>query len=106
LYRIAHNACLNELTRRRPSSPLEDAPELRGSRTDDPAAIVEGREALAGVERAVALLPARQRAALILRRVQGLSYPQVGAALGCSADTARAHVYQAIRAVRRRLENS
>jgi len=107
LYRIAHNACLNYLTRRRPADPLDDLPgELRGSRADDPAAIAEGRETLRAVERALALLPPRQRAALLLRRVQDLSYDEVAAALGCSPETARAHVYQAIRAVRRRLEEA
>jgi RNA polymerase sigma-70 factor (ECF subfamily) len=105
LYRIAHNLCLNALSRRRPTASLDGTENtLRGSRGDDPAAIVEGRETLAGVESAIAALPRRQRAALLLRRVQGLDYAEVGAALGCSADTARAHVYQAIRKLRQTLE--
>jgi len=105
LYRIAHNTCLNYLTRRRPTTSLDGVAEtMRGSRADDPAAIAEGREELAGVERAIAGLPTRQRAALLLRRVEGLSYIEVGSALGCSPETARAHVYQAIRALRAKLE--
>ena len=106
LYRIAHNLYLNSL-RRRPAERLDGlVAEPAGSRADDPAVIAEGRETLATVQRALARLPLRQRAALLLRRVQDLSYAEVGAALGCSEETARAHVYQAVRKLRIGLEEA
>ena len=60
---------------------------------------------LAGVlAETVAALPARQRAALLLRKLHGLPYAEVAEALGSSRETARAHVYQAMKKVRRALE--
>jgi RNA polymerase sigma factor (sigma-70 family) len=49
---------------------------------------------------AVDALPTKQRAALVLRHVQGLNYSEVAQALDCSEDSARANVYQAIRRLR------
>jgi RNA polymerase sigma-70 factor (ECF subfamily) len=55
------------------------------------------------VRQAIAALPARQKEALVLRHVQGLEYAEVAHILGCSEDSARANVYQAIRRLRREL---
>lgn len=60
-------------------------------------------ESLAAVRQAMAGLPDKQRQALLLRHVQGLEYAEVAQALGCSQDSARANVYQAIRRLRREL---
>ena len=65
-----------------------------------PAAQVEGRELLSLVQAAVEVLPPRQRAALMLRKYQGLGYDDVGRALGCTPQAARANVYQAMRRLR------
>jgi DNA-directed RNA polymerase specialized sigma24 family protein len=35
-----------------------------------------------------------------------MGYEEIGAALGCTPETARAHVYQAIKKLRRALERS
>jgi len=45
-------------------------------------------------------LPFRQRAALIQRQFEGLDYAVIATNLGCSPESARAHVYQAIRKLR------
>src|SRR3954449_12693148 len=77
LYRIATNACLDELERRprrpEPVQPFPDRPTAATSApTYDPAARYAIRE---GVElallRAIQQLPGRQRAALIFRDVLG-----------------------------------
>jgi RNA polymerase sigma factor (sigma-70 family) len=52
---------------------------------------------------ALALLPQRRRRAVALRIVDGLSYPDVAARLGCSEDAARAHVSRGLRALHRTL---
>src|SRR5262245_22119373 len=49
---------------------------------------------------AIEALPFRQRVALVQRQLEGLDYPTIAANLGCSQDSARAHVYQALRKVR------
>ncbi len=83
LYRIATNACLDELERRprrpEPVQPFPDSPlDQAASPTYDPAAryaIQEGMEL--ALLRAIQELPGRQRAVLILRDVLGWSSPEV-----------------------------
>jgi RNA polymerase sigma-70 factor (ECF subfamily) len=63
-----------------------------------------GREVEAAVERIVGRLPLKQRAAFLLRKVHGLDYDAIGRSLECSVDSARAHVFQALRKVKRALD--
>jgi RNA polymerase sigma-70 factor (ECF subfamily) len=62
------------------------------------------REIGAAVAHVVSGLPLRQRLAFLQRKVHGLDYEAIGQSLECSAETARAHVFQALRKVRRALE--
>ncbi len=50
---------------------------------------------------AVAALPRRQAAALVLSAVDGYTFDEVGHMLGCSAETARTHVRRARERLRR-----
>ncbi len=52
------------------------------------------------VRTALVALPFRQRTALIQRQLEGLSYQEIAENLNCSPDSARAHVYQALRKLR------
>jgi len=52
------------------------------------------------LSRAIDGLPFRQRVALVQRQLEGLDYATIAANLGCSQDSARAHVYQALRKLR------
>jgi RNA polymerase sigma-70 factor (ECF subfamily) len=63
-------------------------------------------ETTARVEAIVERLPLKQRLAFIQRKLHGLDYGAIGASLGCSPDSARAHVFQALRKIRRVLEGS
>jgi RNA polymerase sigma factor (sigma-70 family) len=58
---------------------------------------VERKALLEAVTRAVEELPDQQRAALIMRKYQELSYTEIAAALECSEASARANVYQAVK---------
>jgi RNA polymerase sigma-70 factor, ECF subfamily len=53
---------------------------------------------------AVRVLPAGQRAAFVLRAVEGRPYREVAAALECSEEAARARVSEAMRKVRAALQ--
>ncbi|MFD9685363.1 SigE family RNA polymerase sigma factor [Kitasatospora sp. NPDC059146] len=64
--------------------PTEELPETAGSQ--DLAAVVEERTRL---EAALALLSARQRAAVVLRYYQDLPEGQVAEVMGCPVGTAR-----------------
>lgn len=78
------------------SSPGEAA--RRGASSSvDPAA---GREDVAAVNRALDSLPPRRRAAMVLKAVEGLSYEQIGTALGCSVATVRGELHEARKAMR------
>ena len=104
LYRIATNVALTHLKRqgREAARRLPLVPDLRA---DDPspgeAAI--WRETIEAVFAAVERLPPQQRAALILRKYQALSYTEIAGTLGCSEEAARANVYQAIKKLRSEL---
>jgi RNA polymerase sigma-70 factor (ECF subfamily) len=49
------------------------------------------------LRRAIADLPGKQGQAFVMRKIVGLDYSEIGAALGCSEESARAGVYQALR---------
>jgi RNA polymerase sigma-70 factor (ECF subfamily) len=49
------------------------------------------------LRRAIANLPGKQGQAFVMRKIVGLDYSEIGAALGCSEESARAGVYQALR---------
>jgi RNA polymerase sigma-70 factor, ECF subfamily len=60
-------------------------------------------EGLALIERAIAGLPLKQRLAFVLRKLHDLEYDEVARSLECSPESARAHVFQALRKVRQSL---
>jgi RNA polymerase sigma-70 factor (ECF subfamily) len=60
-------------------------------------------ETLEAIQQSISVLPPKQKAAVVLRHVQSLSYPEIAQALGCSEDSARANVYQGLRRLRREL---
>jgi RNA polymerase sigma-70 factor (ECF subfamily) len=88
LYRIATNACLDELERRprrpQPIQPHPDTPiDEAAAPTYDPAARYALREGLElALLSAIQQLPGRQRAVLILRDVLGWTSPEVADLLG------------------------
>jgi len=61
------------------------------------------RETRTLVEAVVAELPLKQRTAFVLRKIHELDYDTIANTLDCSADSARAHVFQALRKIRRSL---
>jgi len=106
LYAIATNVARTHHRRRLRTlgreQPLEaDLPTSGAS----PAQLAEQRLALAAVREAVAGLPEKQRAALILRKYQGLGYAEIGQLIACSPESARANVYQALRSLRLALKD-
>ncbi len=94
LYRIATNRAIDRGRRVRPKVKLEDV-ELVAPERDSATSL--------DIARAVELLAPGQRAAFVLRQVQGLSYAEIAETLGCSQDAARARVSEATKTVRRRI---
>ncbi len=92
LYRIVTNRCLNMLAARRPIEPLEF--EVASS-SRDPAQVAEQHERFAAVAGAVSALPAEQRAALVLRDFEGLSYEEIAHVLGVSMAAVKGRIHRA-----------
>jgi len=94
LYRVTVNAC-HDLRRRRPVSvPMEEAGELP-SRADDPAEQSAREERRRVLELSLRMLPEKERAALVLRDLEGLTTGEVARALGSSEATVRSQVSKA-----------
>jgi RNA polymerase sigma-70 factor (ECF subfamily) len=95
LHRLGINVCLDRLRSRaaregRRTASLDDeiAPDDRSA----------GRELTASrmdLERAIARLPDRARAAFVLHDVQGFDHREVGAMLGIAEGTSKSQVHQA-----------
>ena len=81
--------------------PLEHSAGKDGADTED---IMISRETGRRLFVAIEALPFHQRAALVQRQFEGLDYATIAANLECSQDSARAHVYQALRKLRLALE--
>jgi RNA polymerase sigma factor (sigma-70 family) len=92
LYRIAHNESI-ELLRRRQTLEAIDPEALVGA--DGPEASAEVRERLRQLILDLGELPDRQRGALVMRELGGLSFEQIGSAFETSAAVARQTVYEA-----------
>ncbi len=92
LYRIATNRAIDRGRRARRVT----------ASTDDLALAAPARDDVTLVDLAAAIreLPAGQRAAFLLRKVQGLAYAEVAEALECSEVAARARVSDALKKVR------
>jgi RNA polymerase sigma-70 factor (ECF subfamily) len=98
LYKIATNVARNHWKQnKRSEAHMSDLdPELHADEMSV-ADRVERKALLAAVTRAVEALPDQQRAALIMRKYQELSYADIAAALECTEAAARANVYQAVK---------
>jgi RNA polymerase sigma factor (sigma-70 family) len=85
-------------SKRRRATPVADVTDFDGPSTDGQGDITELHDPL---WEAVRELPDRQRIALVQRILLDRPYSELAAALNCSEETARAHVYQALKKLRR-----
>ena len=103
LYRIGVNVCLNRLSSRKPDSEPIDARQHVDTRTESPSERVLRGERAGRVRQAIAELPPRQRAALILRIYQEMSHQEIAAVLGSSVGAVKANVFHALQNLKRLL---
>jgi DNA-directed RNA polymerase specialized sigma24 family protein len=68
--------------------------------TTDTEQTMMARETAQTLVTTIEALPFHQRVALIQRQFEGLDYDTIANNLDCSAESARAHVYQALRKLR------
>jgi RNA polymerase sigma-70 factor (ECF subfamily) len=116
IFRIATNICLNEL--RRPEHKLRvdlwketegeesrEGPMLPDPDAPTPEAAAAARELAVALDREIAALPGKQRAALLLSRMDGLAYRDVAEVLGCSEGAVKALLFRATHGLRTRLRD-
>ena len=97
LYRIVRNTALNDL-RDRPPEPAELGEALAGGRSA--AEEVERREEISELLERLQALPEPQRAAIVMRELEGLGHEEIAAALGMSGGAARQAIYRARQTLR------
>jgi RNA polymerase sigma-70 factor (ECF subfamily) len=99
LYRIAYNACLDFLRKRKDMASLDALREAgfdpADSRMPQPGDRLERQELRRQIEYALTLLPEDQRAAMILRDFQGLSYQEIASVLSLSEGTGKSRLSRA-----------
>lgn len=92
LYRVAHNEAVTVLRQRPQLSPLEEATEPQGPSANQQA---EDRIRLRELVSDLGSLPDRQRGALVMRELSGLSYSEIGSSFETSSAAAKQTVYEA-----------
>ncbi len=117
LYRIANNRALNWIRDHSDETRREslDSTPLRGLRrqfADEKATIAERlldreseTEFQATIRHAILALPARQRAAVLMHKYEGLEYTQIAEVLGCNVSTVKSILWRAYTTLRTRLSH-
>ncbi len=105
LYRVAYNASIDQLRRRRPDQSLVEEPEATETEAIMPAlftdwsqapeTILASAEAQDELERAIAGLPERLRTTFVLREIEGLSTAETAEVLGLKPGAVKVQLHRA-----------
>ncbi|MEZ5911537.1 MAG: RNA polymerase sigma factor [Paracoccaceae bacterium] len=96
-FRVASNLCTDRLRRRR-GQPLDAVPEPADDRPDADQGLIEA-DRLAALDAALARLPQRQRQAVVLRHIEGLSNPEIAETMGIGVEAVESLTARAKRAL-------
>ncbi|MDA8349374.1 MAG: RNA polymerase sigma factor RpoE [Pseudomonadota bacterium] len=113
LYRIAINTAKNAVVSRDRSpvdydfdrDSIDESYDMQGRLKDSetPEGLVLTDEIRQTVNAAIEQLPEDLRTAIVLRELEGLSYEQIAASMGCPVGTVRSRIFRAREAIDRRL---
>jgi len=106
LYRIGVNVCLNRVSAKASLEKVTEAIDDRqfvDSRSESPSERLLKEERGARVRAAIAELPRRQRATLILRMYHEMSHQEIAAVLGSSVGTVKANFFHALGNLKKQL---
>jgi len=97
LYRIAVNVSLNKVSAKRaPTESIETTDQFEDVRIEGAPQAILRKERAAAVRRAIASLPDKQRATLILRTYHDMSHQQIAEVLGSSVGAVKANLFHAL----------
>jgi len=102
LYRIGVNVCLNRVNTKTPIMEQLDARQHMDRRESPADRLVAGERA-ARVRAAIARLPRKQRATLVLRVYHELSHQEIADVLGSSVGAVKANFFHALGALKKQL---
>ncbi len=107
LYRVAANACFDELRKRKRSAII--LPEETAESVPDPAASPQAQadssELAREVRSAIAFLPENQRIAVVLQRYEELSYQQIADVMKTSVAAVESLLFRAKQSLMQRLSS-
>jgi RNA polymerase sigma-70 factor (ECF subfamily) len=105
LHRVATNMCYTRIARRRtimePITALIS--NLVADLTSQPDQVVESREIIEVLQRAIDALPPKQQTAVILYYLHGYSLAEAAEIAACNVGTMKSRVHYALKALRSRL---
>jgi RNA polymerase sigma-70 factor, ECF subfamily len=104
LYRIAVNVSLNRVSVKTPQSEPLDARQHVDTRSDAPGERILRNERAARVRAAIAKLPRKQRAAVILRMYHDMSHQQIADTVGSTVGAVKANVFHGLKNLKKLLE--
>ncbi len=104
LYRVGVNACLNRVALKRPRMETLEPEQHVDQRHPDAHELVARGERAVVVRRAIAKLPPKQRATLVLRMYQEMSHEEIATVLGSSVGAVKANFFHALGNLKRLLQ--
>ena len=103
LYRIGVNVCLNRVSVKKPyTEPIEDQQHV-DTRTPSPSEDMLRAERATQVRAAIARLPRKQKAALVLRVYHEMAHQEIADVLGSSVGAVKANVFHALQNLKKLL---
>ncbi|MEM9147515.1 MAG: RNA polymerase sigma factor [Pseudomonadota bacterium] len=102
LYRVTHNLCIDRIRRRRSGASIDDVAEPVDPAPSVLTRLAEGERQQA-LGQAIAALPERQRAALVLRHFEELGNPAIAERLDCSVEAVESLLARARRQLAKRM---
>jgi RNA polymerase sigma-70 factor (ECF subfamily) len=103
LYRIGVNVCLNRVALKAPAvEPLDEQHHIDTRNESAPARLLRDERA-ARVRKAIAELPRKQRATLILRMYHEMSHHDIANVLGSSVGAVKANFFHALSNLKKQL---
>lgn len=104
LYRVGVNACLNRVALKTPKMEALEPEQHVDQRHPDAHELVARGERATVVRRAIAKLPPKQRATLVLRTYQEMSHEEIAGVLGSSVGAVKANFFHALGNLKRLLQ--